>query len=60
LRGHVTKLIGIPSEAYTPGRMTYDVRRLRPHGLIVRIAHTQRYHITPLGKRVALFFTNAD
>ena len=25
--------------------------------LIVRIPHTQRYDITPLGKRVALFFT---
>jgi hypothetical protein len=57
LRGHVAELLGIPLEAYTPGRMTYDLRRLRLHGLIVRIPHTQRYDITPLGKRVALFFT---
>ena len=53
----VAELLGIPLEAYTPGRMTYDLRRLRLHGLIVRIPHTQRHDITPLGKRVTLFFT---
>ena len=53
----VAELLGIPLEAYTPGRMTYDLRRLRLHGLIVRIPHTQRHDITPLRRRVALFFT---
>jgi len=60
LRGHVAELLGVSLKDYTPGRMTYDLRRLRLHGLIVRIPHTQRYEITHLGKRVALFFTKLN
>jgi hypothetical protein len=60
LRGHVAELLGMPLDAYTPGRMTYDLRRLRLHGLIARIPGTQRYEITHLGKRVALFFTKLN
>jgi len=37
--------------------MTYDLRRLRLHGLIARIPHTQRYRVTDDGLRTALFFT---
>ena len=37
--------------------MTYDLRRLRLHGLIERIPKTHRYQPTPLGIRVAIFFT---
>ena len=39
--------------------MTYDLRRLRLHGLIERIPHTNRYRPTPLGWRTAWFFTHA-
>ncbi len=60
LRGHVAELLGIPHEAYTSGRMTYDLRRLKLHGLIERIPRTQRYAITDLGKRVALFYTKLN
>jgi hypothetical protein len=56
LRGHVAELLGVSLQHYSPGRMTYDLRRLRLHGLIARIPHTQRYEITNFGKRVALFF----
>jgi hypothetical protein len=44
-------------ETYTRARMTYDLRRLRLKGLIERLPHTQRYRLTPLGRRVALFFS---
>jgi hypothetical protein len=37
--------------------MTYDLRRLRLHGLIVRLPRTHRYQLTPDGRRAALFFT---
>jgi hypothetical protein len=60
LRGHVAELLGMSLEDYSPGRMTYDLRRLRLHGLIARIPHTQCYEITGLGKRVALFFTKLN
>lgn len=42
---------------YHPGRMTYDLRRLRLHGLIDRIPHSHRYRVTDEGLRIALFFT---
>ena len=53
----MAQVLGIPSDAYSPGRMTYDLRRLRLHGLIERLPHSQRYRVTNLGQRVALFFT---
>jgi hypothetical protein len=37
--------------------MTYDLRRLRLHGLIERIPSTHRYRLTDFGLRTALFFT---
>jgi predicted MarR family transcription regulator len=37
--------------------MTYDLRRLRLHGLIQRVPHTHTYTLTPDGQRVAAFYT---
>jgi hypothetical protein len=37
--------------------MTYDLRRLRLHGVIERIPKTHRYQLTDDGLRIALFFT---
>ena len=34
--------------------MTYDLRRLRLHGLIERIPKSHRYQVTDLGYRAAL------
>jgi hypothetical protein len=56
-RDWMAQALGIPGHAYSPGRMTYDLRRLRLHGLIERLPHSQRYRVTDLGQRVALFFT---
>jgi hypothetical protein len=60
LREHVAALMGETPERYTPGRMTYDLRRLRLHGLIARLPHTHRYEVTDLGKRVGLFFSKVN
>ncbi len=38
-------------------RMTYDLRRLRLHGLIQRIPKSHRYQVSPSGLRIALFFS---
>jgi hypothetical protein len=54
LRALMTGLLHAP---YSPGQMTYDLRRLRLAGLIRRIEHTNRYTITPDGIRVAVFYT---
>jgi hypothetical protein len=44
---------------YTPGRATYDLRRLRLHGLIERIPGKLAYLVTDFGLQVALFYTHA-
>ena len=36
--------------------MTYDLRRLRLHGLIERVPRRHRYRITPTGAHVAMFY----
>jgi len=57
LRPHLAQLLGVPTSTMTQGKMTYDLRRLRLHGLIERIPHTHRYRMTSEGIRAALFFT---
>ena len=59
-RQHVAPLLGLVPGALTPGRLTYDLRRLRLHGLIARIPKTHRYQVTPFGLRLALFVTRVQ
>jgi hypothetical protein len=54
LRGHVAGLLGQP---YSASKMSYDLRRLRLHGLIERLPHTNTYQLTPDGIRVAVFYS---
>jgi len=57
LRGLVAGLLGTD---YSSGQMTYDLRRLRLHGLIARVPNTNTYTLTPEGQRVAVFYTKLD
>ncbi len=57
LREQLAPLLGMRPGEIRPGRMTYDLRRLRLHGLIERIPKTQRYRLTGTGLRTALFYT---
>ena len=41
----------------TARQATYDLRRLRRKGLIERLPHSNRYQLTPLGRRVMVLFT---
>jgi hypothetical protein len=54
LRALVAGLLGA---SYTVSQMTYDLRRLRLHGLIERLPHTNTYVLTHDGIRVAFFYT---
>jgi hypothetical protein len=54
LRGLVAGLLG---HDYSVNQMTYDLRRLRLHGIIERVPHTHTYRLTPQGTRVAVFYT---
>ncbi|GAA0730794.1 hypothetical protein Drose_26900 [Dactylosporangium roseum] len=57
LRTHLTQLLGTNPATWTAGRATYDLRRLRLHGLIERIPHTHRYRVTDTGLHHAMFLT---
>ena len=57
MRALMAQLLGLDPANYPIGRMTYDLRRLRLHGLIERIPKSHRYDVTPTGLRIALFFT---
>src|SRR6266446_4999078 len=57
LRNHLAPLTGREPETISQGAITYQLRRLRLHGLIERIPKTFRYRVTQFGLRVALFFT---
>jgi hypothetical protein len=59
LREHVAPLLGLTPSQLTRGKMTYDLRRLRLHGLIERIPRTHRYRVTELGIRAAIFLPRA-
>jgi hypothetical protein len=54
LRGQVAGLLG---NDYSSSQMSYDLRRLRLHGLIERRAGSNSYGLTPEGIRVAVFYT---
>jgi hypothetical protein len=57
LREHLAPLLGKKPNQLTPGPITYDLRRLRLHGLIERIPKTHRYRVTAKGLRIAVFYT---
>lgn len=57
LRQAFAVLLGRWPEDITPGRMSYELRRLRLHGLIERLPKTHRYCLTDEGLRTALFYT---
>jgi len=59
LRAQLAVLTGQEPHHITQGKMTYDLRRLRLHGMIERIPKTHRYQVTDFGFRAALFFTRA-
>jgi len=56
LTGLVATLLDHP---YTSRQATYDLRRLKRKGLILRLPGKHRYQLTPLGRQVAVLFTKA-
>lgn len=54
LRAQVSQLLGVE---YSRAQASYDLRRLRLKGLIVRLPHSNTYQLTPDGIRVAVFYS---
>jgi hypothetical protein len=57
LRPLLAQLLGLSESDITPGRMSYDLRRLRLHGLLERIPKSHRYRLTTFGLKTALFYS---
>jgi hypothetical protein len=57
LREHLAPLLGNDPSQWSQGRLSYQLRRLRLHGLIERVPESHRYTVTPRGQQVALWFT---
>ena len=56
LRPLLAQLLTTSESEITPGRISYDLRRLRLHGLIERVPKSQRYRLTPAGLKTALLY----
>ena len=56
LRGLLAGLLG--RDAITAGQMSYDLRRLRAHGLITRIPRSHRYRLTDTGLHHAMLLSH--
>ena len=57
LRKYVAQLLGIEPKKYGSAQMSYDLRRLRLKGVIIRINTTHRYHLTTYGMNASIFLT---
>jgi hypothetical protein len=57
LRRHLAALSGCHPASISQGAITYQLRRLRLHGVIQRLPNSFRYRVTDFGFRLALFFT---
>jgi hypothetical protein len=53
----VERVRALGAAPYTARQATYDLRRLKRKGLIVKLPRTHRYQLTGLGRRVAVLFT---
>jgi len=56
LRALLAGLLG--ADTITAGQMSYDLRRLRVHGLIIRIPHSHRYRLTETGLHHAMLLSH--
>ena len=57
LRGLLAELLG--RDTISAGQMSYDLRRLRAHGLITRIPRSHRYRLTAIGLHHAMLLTHS-
>jgi hypothetical protein len=59
IRRIVAELLGEDPETYKASKMSYDLRRLRLHGLIERQEGSHRYEVTEEGLRQAFVYVRA-
>jgi len=55
----VERVRALLQASYTCRQATYDLRRLKRKGLIVKVPHSHRYQLTSHGRKIAVLFTKA-
>ncbi len=58
LRGLLAGLLGRQPDQISAGQVSYDLRRLRAHGLIARVPRSHRYRVTDIGLHHAMLITH--
>jgi len=57
LRMLIAQLRGLDPDTVTAGQITYDLRRLKSHGLIQKIPRSNRYQVTDQGLSDSMFLS---
>lgn len=60
LRSRVAQLLGKDETELSTGQMSYDLGRLKGHGLIRKIEGSHRYEVTTEGLQLAMFITQVE
>jgi hypothetical protein len=60
LRALLAGLLNKQPEQVSAGQISYDLRRLRAHGLIARVPRSHRYQLTATGLHHAMLITHID
>ena len=60
LKGRMAQLLGKDERELSTGQMSYDLQRLKGHGLIIKIEGTHRYEVTEEGLRLAMFIGQVE
>jgi hypothetical protein len=59
-RALLAGLLGKDADHISAGQVSYDLRRLRVHGLITRVPRSHRYQLTDPGLHHAMLITHID
>ena len=59
IRELLAQLLGVKPAHVNRGKMTYNLRRLKHHGIIEKLQGTNRYRVTPAGLSIAVLYTRA-
>ncbi len=57
IRAAVLDAFSLSPPQYSLNAVRYDLRKLRAHGLLERLAHSYRYELTLKGRKVATLLT---
>ena len=57
LRDMIVKTFELDEAHYSRNQVTYDLRKLRAHGVVEKLPRTNRYRLTEYGMKIAVAFT---